>query len=188
MTDLLAMRTLPDEESLARFYEEHVDGLYAFVFYRVGGDPSIAEDVVQETFLAALDRWSELDPARGSERSWLITLSRNIIRAHRPRRQEIWDRIDRALLEALSAIDDEPLTDEMLERRETHELVNITIANLPDSYGSILRRKYVSGESLSDLARDLDVSEDAAKSLLARARRAFRETFVTIRQAAEVEL
>lgn len=58
----------------------------------------------------------------------------------------------------------------------------MTIANLPDPYGVVLQKKYVGGASLADLARDMRVSEDAVKSLLARARRAFRDTFLTLSQ------
>ena len=167
-----------------QLYEENVDGLYAFVFYRVGSDAAIDEDVVHDTFMQAIDRAREYDPKRGSVRNWLITLSRNVIRKHRkPSLEATWDKIDRALLEVFQALDESPLGDEVLARRETRELVNMAIANLPDPYGSVLQRKYVGGESLADLARDLSVSEDAVKSLLARARRAFRDTFLTLSEA-----
>ena len=43
-----------------------------------------------------------------------------------------------------------------------------------------MTRKYVDGESLETLARELGISVDAAKSLLARARRAFHETFAAL--------
>jgi RNA polymerase sigma-70 factor (ECF subfamily) len=43
-----------DREAIGRFYDEHVDGLYTFVFYRVGRDAALAEDDVQETFALAL--------------------------------------------------------------------------------------------------------------------------------------
>src|SRR5260221_5633787 len=174
---------LTDEESLVRLYEEHVDGLYAFVLYRVGNDSAMAEDVVQDTFVQAMDRIREYEPSRGTIRNWLITLSRNVIRKHLTRRPNgaedlgaMWERIDRALLQVFEALDESPLGDEVLARKETHELVNMTIANLPDPYGIVLQKKYVGGASLADLARDLSVSEDAVKSLLARARRASRDT------------
>src|SRR5687767_3231726 len=76
-----------DAEAIGRFYDAHVDGLYAFVYYRVGRDASLAEDVVQNTFAVALERAGSYDPSRGSTAAWLTTLSRNVIRdqlrAHR---------------------------------------------------------------------------------------------------------
>ncbi len=190
--DELALRRVKrgDSSALEQFYEQHVDGLYAFVFYRVGRDKTIAEDVVQETFLTALGRMEVYDADRGSVASWLCVLSRNVIRQHlksHRRSQELlamWDRIDETLAQVFAALDREPLTDEVIEREETRDLVNVTIAHLPDRYRKVLERKYVGGESLADLAQQMDVSEDAAKSLLARARRAFRDTFVALSQAA----
>ncbi len=186
-------RAAIDPLALTALYEREVDGLYAFVFFRVGRDPSVAEDVVQETFLTALDRLAQFDPARGPLRSWLCQLSRNVARTHLRERKrteilEMWDRIDGALLAMFERLDDEPLAQEALEREETRDLVHLTLGHLPGSYRAVLERKYVDGASLEEIARELAATEEAAKSLLARARRAFRETFQTLsRSFAEVE-
>jgi RNA polymerase sigma-70 factor, ECF subfamily len=172
-----------DERALARLYQAQVDGLYAFVFYRVGRDPALAEDVVQETFTQALAKAGDYDPERGSMQSWLCTMSRNVIRDHlRQHRRSTelaaaWDRIDESLAQIFSALDQVPLTDEVIARDETRDLVNMAIANLPEKYREVLHAKYVDGSSLSEMAKKMELSEDAIKSQLARARRAFRETF-----------
>jgi RNA polymerase sigma-70 factor (ECF subfamily) len=183
--DLRAARE-GDRGAITRFYDAHVDGLYAFVFYRVGRDASLAEDVVQETFTLALTRREAYDPARGSIGSWLTVLSRNVIRDHlRAHRradqlQATWERIDATLAQTFAAMAERPLPGEVLERAETRDLVHMAVANLPDQYKQALTRKYVDGESLETLASELGISVDAAKSLLARARRAFRDTFATL--------
>jgi RNA polymerase sigma-70 factor, ECF subfamily len=183
--DLRAARA-GDRGAIARFYDANVDALYAFVFHRVGRDTSLAEDVVQETFAIALAKQTAYDPSRGTVRSWLAVLSRNVIRdhlrAHR-RGDELratWERIDATLAQTFASLAERPLPGEVLEREETRELVHMAIANLPDSHRIALTRKYVDGESLETLARELGISVDAAKSLLARARRAFHETFATL--------
>ena len=171
-----------DSGAIARFYDAHVDGLYTFVFYRVGRDAALAEDVVQETFALALARRADYDPARGSVGAWLTVLSRNVIRDHLRdhRRVEQWDRIDTTLAQTFAAMAERPLPGDVLERAETRDLVHIAIAHLPEQYRNALTRKYLDGDSLETLARDLGISVDAAKSLLARARRAFRDTFATV--------
>lgn len=177
------------EEALSKLYQESVDGLYAFVLYRVGGERHLAEDVVQETFLWALDDLTRFDPTRGSFLSWLCVSSRNIIRRHlrESRRgqelQTMWDRIDQALMKVYASLEEAPLSDEILERRETQALVQLSIAQLPPHYRAALERHYLEGEGLKEVGSWLKVSEDAAKSLLARVRRAFRETFVTLARA-----
>lgn len=178
-----------DAESIGALYDQHVDGLYAFVYYRVGRDPDLAEDVVQATFARALDQATDFDPARGSFGSWLTTLSRNVIRdalrAHRRTDDVVarWERIDTSLAQLYDALEQSPLPGDILDRAETRDLVHMTIAHLPGPYRLALTGKYVDGKSLDDLARELDLSVDAAKSLLARARRAFKETFTTLGHA-----
>jgi RNA polymerase sigma-70 factor, ECF subfamily len=181
-----------DEQALARLYEDHVDALYAFVFYRVGRDVALAEDVVQQTFLEALSAVEEYDPARGSVGAWLCSRSRNVIRKHlreRPRGAEldaVWERVDRALADVLSALDREPLGEEVIAREETRDLVNMAVANLPERYRDVLARKYIQGEALTTIAGALSLSEDGVKSLLARARHAFKDTFLALtRELAE---
>jgi RNA polymerase sigma-70 factor, ECF subfamily len=175
-----------DRDAIARFYDAHVDGLYTFVFYRVGRDATLAEDVVQETFALALSRKADYDPARGSVGSWLTVLSRNVIRDHlraHKRTDELaatWERIDATLAQTFAAMAERPLPGEVLERAETRDLVHMAVANLPEQYRNALTRKYVDGESLETLAGELGISVDATKSLLARARRAFRDTFATL--------
>lgn len=192
-TDLRAARG-GDRAAIGRFYDAHVDGLYTFVYFRVGRDASLAEDVVQETFARALSREADYDPARGSIGSWLSVLSRNAIRdhlkAHRASDDLVatWDRIDATLAQTFAAMAEAPLPGEVLERAETRDLVQTAIANLPEQYRRALTRKYVDGESLEALARELGLSVDATKSLLARARRAFREVFSTLGHALAPEV
>ena len=168
---------------------EHVDGLYAFVFYRVGKDPSLAEDVVQETFAQALDRLGDYDPDRGAFRAWLKVLSRNIIRDHLRRHRQgpklaaMWKQIDLTLGQIFESLDKKPLSDELLVRSQTRDLVNMAVANLPERYRTVLELRYVHAQSVEEMAGELDLGKEAAKSLLARARRAFRKTFATLKRS-----
>jgi RNA polymerase sigma-70 factor (ECF subfamily) len=184
-SDLRAAKS-GDREAIGKFYDAHVDGLYTFVFFRVGRDTTLAEDVVQETFALALSRQADYSAARGSVGSWLTVLSRNVIRdqlrAHKrsDELQSRWERIDATLAQTFAAMAERPLPGEVLERAETRDLVHMAVAHLPEQYRNALTRKYVDGESLETLAGELGISAAATKSLLARARRAFRDTFATL--------
>jgi RNA polymerase sigma-70 factor (ECF subfamily) len=182
--DLAAAR-IGDRLAVDRFYEAHVDGLYAFVFSRVGRNETLADDVVQETLMKALEPAvaATYDTARGTVGSWLSILSRNVIRDHlraHKKSDELaatWERIDATLAQTFAALAETPLPNDVIARAETRDLVQMAVANLPEQYRRALTRKYVDGDSLEQLAGDLGISIDATKSLLARARRAFRDTF-----------
>jgi RNA polymerase sigma-70 factor (ECF subfamily) len=64
------------EEALATLYVRHVDGVHA-VALRLTGDRGIAEEVVQETFLALWNRAELFDPALASLGTWLRSIARN---------------------------------------------------------------------------------------------------------------
>ena len=64
------------EEALAALYDRHVDGIHA-VALRLTNDRQLAEEVVQETFLALWNRAELFDPALASLATWLRTIARN---------------------------------------------------------------------------------------------------------------
>ncbi len=187
--ELLTQIRAGDPGALTAWFEDHVDALYAFVYYRLGRDPDLAADATQTTFAIALERLGDYDPERGAMLTWLRTLSRNVIRdtlrAHRraAQLQTAWNNIDASLQRIYERIDRELLPDAALERAETRELVGMTLANLPPQYREVLEAKYMEGHPLEAIARMRSVTIDSVKSMLRRARAAFRETFLTLAQS-----
>jgi RNA polymerase sigma-70 factor (ECF subfamily) len=64
------------EDALGMIYDRHVDAIYA-VATRLTADRQVAEEVVQETFLALWNRAELFNPAVGSLAAWLHTIARN---------------------------------------------------------------------------------------------------------------
>ncbi len=70
----------PRQRSQSQWIEKHADALFNFAIIRLG-DRETAKDLVQETFLSALQN---LDSFRGesSEKTWLISILKNKIIDH----------------------------------------------------------------------------------------------------------
>lgn len=184
--ELLRRAAAGDAGALARLYSDHVDALYAFAFYRAGRDAGLAEDIVHDAVLDGLRGAASFDPARGGLRAFLLMRARNVARAHlrAHRRSDAlaagWERQRLTLEQIFQALDgDAPA--ELFARAETRELVHVAIAGLATNHREALTRKYVHGDSLQEIGARLSLSEDAVKSLLARARRAFRDAFAALR-------
>jgi RNA polymerase sigma-70 factor (ECF subfamily) len=64
------------EEALGTLYDRHVRGVHA-VALRMTGDREVAEEVVQDTFLALWNRAETFDPAIASLGTWLRSIARN---------------------------------------------------------------------------------------------------------------
>lgn len=175
-----------DTEAVKKWFYAYSDTLYTFVYYRVGKDPDIAGEVVQETFLQALRKISNYDWQRGSMLVWLSFLSKNNIKkALRAKHrhisyEQVWQKIDHCLLQAYELIATEPLPDEVLEMEETAELVRMTLANIPGNYKAVLTEHYYQQKALREIAVSMGVSEGAVKVMLHRARKAFKAAFLRL--------
>jgi RNA polymerase sigma factor (sigma-70 family) len=91
------VRSLSDESLLAGLASSDPDGSAAFVRRFQGrvfglaltivGDPNVAEEVAQESFLRAWRHAATFDPARGRVVTWLLAIARNValdaLRLHR---------------------------------------------------------------------------------------------------------
>ena len=78
MSDDLLMRqvAIGDANAFEELYRRHVRGAL-MVARRAGAPPELAEEVVQEAFVALWRRSSQFAPARGSVAAWLSTIVRN---------------------------------------------------------------------------------------------------------------
>lgn len=91
-----------DVQALALLYDRYGTVAYS-VAIRVLGDPELAEDVVQESFLKIWNNASAFDPRRGSVRSWLLTSVRNCAIDHmRGRHSHTRRELDLAAAEAMA--------------------------------------------------------------------------------------
>src|SRR5204863_30684 len=64
------------QDALAALYDRHAGAVYG-VASRLTTDRQLAEEVVQETFLAVWNRAELFDPKAGSLAAWLHTIARN---------------------------------------------------------------------------------------------------------------
>lgn len=64
------------QDALGLLYDRHADAVYVAAC-RLTNDRQVAEEVVQETFLALWNRAELFDPTAGSLAAWLHTIARN---------------------------------------------------------------------------------------------------------------
>ena len=173
-----------DRRALERFHSRYSGPLYRFVFYRLGGTGPDVEEVVQETFLAALEGLHRFR-GRAALFTWLCGISKN--RIARTRRRQSRERLAAALEDVdaqvdavLRSLDSDELPDEVLGREETQDMVGATMASLPPHYQKVLIDKYVNALPVNEIARRRRSSAKAVESTLTRARIAFRKTFELI--------
>ena len=100
-------RSADEAEDLRRVYRTHARAVYAFFAYSVRAD--VAEDLTADTFERVMRFWRRFDPARASERTWILSIARNALTDHFRRsslRQTVSTDEQPALLDRLSGDDD----------------------------------------------------------------------------------
>lgn len=170
-----------DRPTVEQWFNEFCDPLYTFIYYRVDRDGELAADLLQETFATALDKIHKYKPEKGPMFTWLAWQSRTCItKAFKIRKRHLSYDVNPGMLAAIENIETEALPDKILQKKETAELVQLTLSNMPADYQLVLREFYYNRKPIKVIAAAQGRTENAVKVLLHRARNAFKEAFVKL--------
>jgi RNA polymerase sigma-70 factor (ECF subfamily) len=158
----LAERLLErDEEALRQAMATHGPVVLAMA-RRVVSDPSLAEEVAQDTFVALWRRPGAYDPLRGSLQGFLVGIARNK-GIDLVRREEALRRTrDSLLAEAEVASRTTSATEQVDERQR----VKAALDGLSSVQREAIVLAYFGGRTYREVARELDIPEGTAKTRL----------------------
>jgi len=125
--EMLVQATLADRQAFGPLYERYAARVYRYARMRTGSE-TIAEDILSETMLGALEALDRYNPRRGSFASWLFTIATRRIIDRQRRDSRFRDLLARAW--EPDATDDDPLT--TLVRRADAARLRAKLAGLPD--------------------------------------------------------
>lgn len=153
-----------DEDSFRALYRRHTDVIYGVVF-RLLGEPSDADDVVQETWLIAARRLPEFR-WESRLRTWLTAIAVNCAR-NRIRRRRTHEGDGPGEVTELPA---PPPIDHAIDPIDMARAID----SLPNGYREVLVLHDVHGHTHDEVAEILGIATGTSKSQLARARGALR--------------
>jgi len=167
-----------DGAAMAEFYNLYRNRLYSVIWEQVDRNEAIAEDLVQEVFLAAL---STLDKFRGDSQlyTWLRSIALHKINdfyRHKARQPESrGSSADSDGLELEQTRGDEPATHTVMEDEEVRQSVHQALADLPHDYQEVLVLKYLKDMPVLAISQIMGRSPKSVEGLLSRARKAMRD-------------
>jgi len=156
---------LSDPAVFGRAYDEHSRAVYAAA-YRILGNATQAQDVVQDVFLRLWRRPRTFDAGRGELRPYLRMMARS-------RALDLWregqaagrasDRLKVAVAQSVPRDEDErPAV--LTERREEGATVRAAVRQLPDAQREAVVMAYWGGMTAEEIARRIEVPLGTAKS------------------------
>ncbi len=166
------LRSLADEDLMelvrdgeARAFEvifdRHANAAFSLA-YRMCGRRAIAEDVVQESFLSLWRSGARYDRARGSVRSWILSVvhNRTIDAFRRAAVKDVRDVADEGIAQRLASPE---LTDTEVERRDDARLVRGALGELPADQRRVIELAYFGGFTHTQIAEMLDLPAGTVK-------------------------
>jgi len=157
-------------EAIVRKYQSFI----CAITYSATGDVEKSEELAQEAFVSA---WRDLARLKDLSRfrAWLGSIARNIIK--NSFRSQKRDTAGKASLMALTQ--NTGITDSEPERiaitKEQQAVIRQALWQIPTKYREVLVLFYRQEQSVKEVARQLELSEDAAKQRLSRGRKLLKE-------------
>ena len=170
--ELLREAQAGHRDAVEALLARHEPRVYRYAL-RMCANPEDAQDVLQETLLAA---FRGLDRFRGDAglSTWLFQIARSFCSKARRRRTgepAVHEKLDSSEASAI-ADDADPLGRQM--ERERDEVLRAALGALPDHYREVLHLKDVEGLTADEVAGVIGEAVPAAKSRLHRARMELR--------------
>lgn len=155
---------LSDPETFSQVFAEHERGVYASAL-RVTGNPTSAQDVVQDVFMRLWKRPDRFDPSRGEIGPFLRLMARS-------RALDLWregDASNRATDRYKSAVEFEAVKvdarpDEVCEESELRSGLRSIVRELPDAQREAVVLAYWGGLTSEEIAQRAQVPVGTAKS------------------------
>jgi RNA polymerase sigma-70 factor (ECF subfamily) len=182
--------TLSTAGDAAAWLDEHGDALYRYARTRVS-NRELAEDLVQEVFLAALQSQDQFE-GRAAVRTWLLSILRHKIvdhyrRAARPVPASDTEADPTARPDAVreryfspkglwkTTVASWKAPHQALEDREFWDVLDGCLGRLPRSLSAVFVLRELEGLDLVELCQDLALSKGNVRVRLHRARLLLRE-------------
>ena len=152
------------EQQWLTTYRETVRDLYGYLARRTGGNRELCEDIVQESFLRALESWNRKG-VPDSPAAWLKRVAQNVLIDYL--RRSKW--IDKSGIRPEAGAVDPPAADPARSLK-----IFSAVASLGRKKAAILEAFYYDGKSVREIAEQTRISERSVEGQLRRARRSLK--------------
>jgi len=158
-----------DPDVLDRLIEQYQQRLYRYLLF-LTGNPALAEDLFQETWVRVLERGHQYN-AKNRFESWLFTIARNLVidASRRKRIASLEEMGDRERDQSYDPRDERSVSAlQMLVTRENEKAVQLSLLKIAPYYREVLLLRFQEELPLEEIASVLAMPISTVKSRLYR--------------------
>ncbi len=151
-----------EKRAFEQFYKDNIDRIYRYVFFRVGHNEDVTQDLVSEIFMKALRNFHKYDPEI-SKSAWIYRIAHNHLANYfRDKKPQV--DVDDVKYSLVGEDGRETLvqTEEQLQLEEA-------LDQLDQDDRQLVTLKYIQGYSYKEMAEMIDKTSDALKVATHRA-------------------
>ena len=152
--------------TLGELYEAHRQHVYSVAFKYCGGRADAAEDVTANVFMSANEFLPNLDPSL-DVRGWLYRVTKNAALSHL-KSESRWRRRTLAFLQGRP--DEAADPESVMSGRQLADLAWQAISTFPARDRAVAVLAFVDGQSQTEIAQLLEISEATVSRSLAKIR------------------
>jgi len=187
--ELIQRAQAGDFEAFTELIGDHKDRIYGLAL-RLSNNPEDAEDIVQDSFLKAIDKIDQFR-LESSFGTWLYAITLNQARALLAKRKQsdlkpMEEYLPGHTAHEIDSVESDTTgegttlfewkdPEKLLESKELRQTLNRLISGLPYKYREAFLLRYDEDLSVKEIATIINESEAATKSRILRARLALRE-------------
>ena len=173
--ELAARAAKGDSAAFERLYKESQRSVY-YVCLKMLGDEQNANDAVQETYITAFEKLSQLDSGENFTR-WVNGIAANKCRAYY--RKPVEESLDEHIEQGGELTDESFIPEEYASDAEKRRIImNIIETELTDVQRRTVLLYYYSQLTVSEIAVAMDCTESSVKYRLVTAREKIKEAVV----------
>lgn len=158
-----------DPNLLDRLIEQHQQRLYRYLLF-LTGDPALAEDLFQETWIRVLERGHQYN-AKCKFESWLFAIARHLVIdvSRRKKMSSLDELTDPESSQHYEPPDDRSVSVlQLLVTRENEKAVQLSLLKIPAYYREVLLLRFHEELGLEEIATVLATPLSTVKSRLYR--------------------
>lgn len=167
--ELVLQAAQGDETAILTLYEQHKTAVTTYIYYRLGGDQALAEEIAAEVFARMVAGLPRFVYRERPFLAWLYTIARNCIKDH-------YRRDGRYPNQSLPEQHEDETAGPEQQAHLTLESVRLrqALAQITEAQRDVIILRFIEGRSVAETAALLDKKEGAVKTLTRRALAALR--------------